>query len=212
MIHQPYSLHLPSSPYRPDQAVPECTFFLDYLHLVGRVRQPLTSSQADTRETVDVTFQHWNSPFDTDICLGLNMDLRGSCFRIAEKQNRLVWYIVMHPTTIGTAPRAGARVTALSYTRAQALADYVLRIFQEGELVSRGVSPTWQLNRPNRVSLLLPFWRDFQRRFCDRWNTSFVQEQVDRDPWWAQRLPAFHVYDFGMNIPLGSDVFLRVGI
>ena len=69
-----------------------------------------------------------------------------------EKQNRLVWFIVLHPTMTATLLRAGARVTALSTSRAQALA-YILQIFQEGELVSCGVSPTWQPNPPHRVLL-----------------------------------------------------------
>ena len=50
MIYQPYSLNLPqldrghvgaeSERGLPYLVASDCTYFLDYLHLVGRVRQP----------------------------------------------------------------------------------------------------------------------------------------------------------------------------
>ena len=73
MIYQPYSLNLPSSPLQPDRGhvgaeserglphlvASDRTYFLDYLHLVGRARQPkLDLHPGGYWETVDITLQH----------------------------------------------------------------------------------------------------------------------------------------------------------
>src|SRR2546430_2227775 len=83
----------------------ETVFYLDYLHIVGKPLQPLTSPDAPSSARLSVSFQHWNRPFDTDIAGTHSLDLCGACFSIAvSPQDHFKWFIVMRSTEPSTAP------------------------------------------------------------------------------------------------------------
>ncbi|KAI5455879.1 hypothetical protein BGZ63DRAFT_326096, partial [Mariannaea sp. PMI_226] len=84
-------------------------------------------------------------------------DIRNRTFRIATAASRELWFIVMHPVrnlmddfTGSQSQRrqkqkASRRGSALERHHAQALTDYIIEIFIDGELLGEGVEPSWSL-------------------------------------------------------------------
>ncbi|CAG9955653.1 unnamed protein product [Clonostachys rosea f. rosea IK726] len=146
------------------------SFYLDFLSIVGKPGLPIIRRDGPILDNVTVSFRNWAEPYGAKHVSGIQFDLTGRTFRIAEAATREKWFIVMHPrmSVVTELPSSAAQRRQredLAATRsglppglAHELAAYITDIFQEAELVGEGIEPCWR-----------PGSRHSQRINSDRW-------------------------------------------
>ena len=186
-------------------------FHLDYISIVGRPLCTLSQPQVGVRygeamfDNFDFTFRYWAAPYGAKHVSGINFDLTGRTFRIAEACTREAWFIVMHPLRANAGGDNGAQTpreakTAMSSARAEELADYIVDLFSKGELIGSGVERRWRLGGTDTQKLHVITWTAFQESFVKGW-AAWISKFRDSS-FWRKHEPAFHAYDYGADVPI----------
>jgi len=192
-----------------DKYVP--VFHLDFLSIVGLPLRPITRADRDFFDHVVITFKDWHQSYPAKHHFKIPFDLQHRTFRLATASTRETWYIVMHPIVapaIELLPRhkrlerqtKSSKASALRIHHARALADYIKRVFQSGDLVGERVEASWNLGGAQSQKLAGIRWTTFQEQFVEDW-----PEHVSRhsyDAFWLENEPVFHAYDYGGNIEI----------
>ncbi|RTE73082.1 hypothetical protein BHE90_012476 [Fusarium euwallaceae] len=189
------------------------------ISIVGRPLQPITR-RSGFFDNVTFTLRHWHSSYvGKHVTTNLPFDIRNRTFRIATAASRELWFIVMHPVHSQMDDLSGSqgqrrqrqkasrRSSALERHHAKALAEYIIGIFTDGELLGEGVEPSWGLNDRRSSSLSYDKWTTFQTLFMDNWPTFSRDHAYDR--FWLDNKPAFHTYDYGANIEIEVNEELK---
>ncbi|KAG7402837.1 hypothetical protein Forpe1208_v016711 [Fusarium oxysporum f. sp. rapae] len=187
-------------------------FHLDMIGIVGRPLRPITR-RSGFFDNVTFTLRYWSSSYaGKHVSTNLPFDIRNRTFRIATAASREIWFIVMHPIQSQIDDLSGShgqrrkrqkasrRSSAVEKNHAKVLAEYIIEIFTDGELLGEGVEPSWGLNDRRTSSLSYDKWTIFQTLFMKNWRTFSENHAYDR--FWVDNEPAFHTYDCGANIEI----------
>jgi hypothetical protein len=187
-------------------------FHLDMIGIVGRPLRPITR-RSGFFDNVTFTLRYWYSSYaGKHVSANLPFDFRNRTFRIATAASRETWFIVMHPIQSQMDDLSGShgqrrqrqkasrQSSAVERSHAKALAEYIIEIFTDGELLGEGVEPSWGLNDRRTSSLSYDKWTTFQTLFMKNWKTFSENHAYDR--FWIDNEPAFHTYDCGANIEI----------
>lgn len=187
------------------------TFHLDMLAFVGQPLKPITRhNEEQFFDNVTVTFGNWLAPYSSKHNHGIPFELDHRTFRIATAASRDSWFIVMHPVVvpmrelpttwrdIRLRSEKSSQHSAMRVHHARRLAGYIRHLFGRGELVGKGVEPSWVLGGRQARQMEFNVWTKFQVEFMSGW-AEFVEENVD-DEFWTSNRPAFHAYDYGADI------------
>ncbi|KAF4469664.1 hypothetical protein FALBO_3433 [Fusarium albosuccineum] len=194
-------------------------FHLDMIGIVGRPLRPITC-RSGFFDNVTFTLRYWHSSYvGKHVTTNLPFDIRNRTFRIATAASRELWFIVMHPLRSQMDDLSGSqgqrrqrqkasrRSSALERHHAKALAEYIISIFTDGELLGEGVEPSWGLNDRRSSSISYDKWTTFQTLFMENWTTFSRDHAYDR--FWVDNEPAFHTYDCGANIEIEVNEELK---
>ncbi|CAG9951263.1 unnamed protein product [Clonostachys rosea f. rosea IK726] len=188
------------------------SFYLDFLSIVGKPGLPIIRRDGPILDNVTVSFRNWAEPYGAKHVSGIQFDLTGRTFRIAEAATREKWFIVMHPrmSVVTELPSSAAQRQQredLAATRsglppglAHELAAYITDIFQEAELVGEGIEPCWRPGSRHSQRINSDRWAAFQELFMTGW-TDWADRHAEGS-FWLQHVPAFHAYDYGANIEI----------
>lgn len=126
-------------------------FFLNMFCIIGKVLQPIIIV-VGFFNCMDFRFSSWHAPYTSKYAARLlDFSLKGHTFQLRLGPDRLYWYIVMHPADTQGARVIASKVlpdnahasctgrTALEHHHAKALYMYILNIFLDPYLVSKGV-------------------------------------------------------------------------
>jgi len=194
-------------------------FFLDMIIIVGRPMKPLTQASDRFFDNVTLGFRNWRSSYSHKHIHGFSFDLRHRTFRLATAATRESWFIVMHPTgrvmtELASSRRDqrhqaedAAKSSALQYSHAQFLAGYIKQLFLLNELLGEGVEASWVLDGPHVQNITFNKWTTFQEAFMDHWD-EYVHDHTE-DSFWSENQPAFHAYDYGANIEIQVNDYVR---
>ena len=185
------------------------TFHLDMLSIVGKPMEPIGQSGITFSDNINVTFQHYASIYSPNHVHGVDFDPSHRTFHIATGASREKWYVVMHPMSAPTTPKEkNAKLrTALRKDHAQAIADYIIQIFQVGELIGEGIQTVWRLGGPESQRVAAGKWVIFQEKFMENW-VSFV-DQHSYDSFWRENEPSFHTFDCGANVAIEQNLAIQ---
>lgn len=139
----------------PRAASPEGRYFpishLDMIGIVGRPLRPITS-RSGFFDNVTFTLRYWHTSYaGKHVSTKLPFDLRNRTFRIATAACCEVWFIVMHPVQSQMDDLSGShgqrrrqkasrQSSAVERHYAEALAEFIIEIFTDGEPWARGLS------------------------------------------------------------------------
>ncbi|GKU14711.1 unnamed protein product, partial [Fusarium langsethiae] len=132
-------------------------FHLDMIGIVGRPLRPITR-RSGFFDNVTFTLRYWHSSYaGKHVSTNLPFDIRNRTFRIATAASREVWFIVMHPVQSQMDDLSGShgqrrqrqkasrQSSAVERHHAKALAEYIIEVFTDSELLGEGVEPSWGL-------------------------------------------------------------------
>lgn len=194
-------------------------FHLDMIGIVGRPLRPITR-RSGFFDNVTFTLRYWHSSYaGKHVSANLPFDIRNRTFRIATAASREVWFIVMHPVQSQMDDLSGShgqrrqrqkasrQSSAVERHHAKALAEYIVEVFTDSELLGEGVEPSWGLNDRRTSSLSYDKWTTFQTLFMRNWKT--FSQNHSYDCFWVDNEPAFHTYDCGANIEIEVNEELK---
>jgi hypothetical protein len=216
MLHEKNSIDFGSTKAggRPTKASDKYapSFHLDFLSIVGKPGFSISERNAPILDNFTMSFHNWAKPYGAKHVGGLGFDLTGRTFYIAEAATRESWFIVMHPIggVMSEIPTSAARRreqdetastrSGLPVQLARQLCGYITSVFQNPDLVGRGVEPRWRPGSRHSQRINSDAWALFQEHFMDGW--SEWSGSHDESSFWRQHLPAFHAYDYGANIEI----------
>lgn len=190
-------------------------FHLDMVSVIGKPLHAITS-RSGFFDSVTFTLQHWFAPYSSKHAgTTLPFELRGRTFRFGAAASRELWFVVMHPMQDlmtqfehtrdeRQRKKKASRVqSAMRRDRAEALATYMVQLFQTGDLLGQGIEPSWLLGGKHSKSIPYDKWTAFQSLFAEGWD-DFAAEHA-YDEFWTENHPAFHTFDHGANIQIDAD-------
>ncbi|KAG8664931.1 uncharacterized protein FPOAC1_012908 [Fusarium poae] len=194
-------------------------FHLDMVGIVGRPLCPITR-RSGFFDNVTFTLRYWHSSYaGKHLTANLPFDIRNRTFRIATAASREVWFIVMHPMESQMDDLSGShgqrrqrqkasrQSSAFERHHSKTLAEYIVEVFTDSELLGEGVEPSWGLNDRRTSILSYDKWTTFQTLFMANWKTFSENHSYDR--FWVDNEPAFHTYDCGANIEIEVNEELK---
>jgi PBP1b-binding outer membrane lipoprotein LpoB len=175
----------------------DCFHYLDHIHVQAKSYQVLTTKGGHL-DLFILQSRMWESSFKATHDSLFRFSLANRTFFLG-KQERLKWFIVMHPTVESNDPvKNQPSVTKMKLIHATQLHSFIIHICTSRQLYHTTInSKTHTLHDGPEVRLNGPDFHLLQQEMMNNWMQHMQTETSD--PFWHRHHPCFHAYDYGMN-------------